>query len=430
MATTHKNFKFVKTVSGIYEYQHKGNGLRVLIAPDNSSPTATLNVVYLVGSRNEAVGHTGATHLLEHLMFKGSKKFNKKTGRTVDTLVFGMGGVANATTWFDRTNYFEIIPKSRLSELMELEADRMRNALINEKDRASEMTVVRNEFEWNENEPSAALDKEVWATAFREHPYHHPTIGWKSDVENMSIERLQAFYNEFYYPCNATLTLVGDVEVKEGLDLVQKYFGSIKNSPNNIPNVYTTEPVQEGMRRVIVRRNGELPILMMAYKIPPATHKDLYPLEVLASVLGTGRTSRLYRRLVDGGYASVVTARNQAFRDGGLFVVTVNLTATAKLDQIESLVTAELVRLATENISDEELAKVIYQTKVSQASMRDGSYALTSVLTECISYGDWTLAPQFSKNIEKVNKEDVMRVVKEYMKEDALTVGHFIPKKK
>src|SRR3989338_10847962 len=231
MATIkHKSFKPIQVLGGISEYLQKRNGLRVLIAPDHSTPTVTLNVVYLVGSRNEAVGHTGATHLLEHLMFKGSKKFNKRTGITIDTLVFGMGGMANATTWFDRTHYFELTPKSRLPELMELEADRMRNALINEKDRASEMTVVRNEFEMGENDPAQALDKEVWATAFREHPYHHPTIGWKSDVENMSIERLQSFYNEFYHPNNACLTLVGDVEIKEGLDLVEKYFGHSKPS--------------------------------------------------------------------------------------------------------------------------------------------------------------------------------------------------------
>ncbi|HEY9583106.1 MAG TPA: pitrilysin family protein [Candidatus Paceibacterota bacterium] len=426
---THKAFAFVREIGGVWEYLMKSNGLRVLISPDHSSATVTLNVVYLVGSRNEAVGHTGATHLLEHLMFKGSKKFNKKTGRTIDTLVFGMGGIANATTWFDRTNYFELIPKSRLFELMELEADRMRNALINEVDRASEMIVVRNEFEGYENNPSDPLEKEVWATAFREHPYHHPTIGWKSDVENMSIERLQAFYNEFYHPNNACLTLVGDVEIKEGLDLVEKYFGHIKPSKNKIPVIYTTEPKQEGERRVAVRRNGELPILMMGYKVPSATHKDLYALEVLAFVLGSGRTSRLYRRLVDGGFASALSVSNQAFRDAGLFMLTVTLNAGIALDNVESLVNAELVRLATEQISDEELARVIYQTKVHQASMRDGSYALTRVLTECIASGDWTIAMLYAKNIEKVSKDDVTRVVKEYMKSDALTVGNFIPKK-
>ncbi|HEY4514807.1 MAG TPA: pitrilysin family protein [Candidatus Paceibacterota bacterium] len=424
----HKDFKFIRSISGIHEYVHKGNGLHVLIAPDHSTPTITLNVVYLVGSRNEAVGHTGATHLLEHLMFKGSKKFNKKTGKTIDTLVFGMGGMANATTSFDRTNYFELIPKERLCELMELEADRMRNALITEVDRASEMTVVRNEFEMGENDPASALEKEVWASAFREHPYHHPTIGWKSDVENMSIARLQAFYNEFYYPNNAYLTLVGDVEVKEGLDQVNKYFGNIKRSTQGIPSMYTTEPAQEGDRRVVVSRNGELPIVMMAYKVPPATHKDLYPLTVLASVLGSGRTSRLYRRLVDGGYASAVSVSNQAFHDGGLFVISATLTKGTSLSTVESLVMSEIVRLATESITDEELSRVIYQTKIAQASLRDGSYALSQVLTECIAYGDWTITGTFFKNIERVNKSDITRVVKEYLKQDTLTVGNFVPK--
>src|SRR3989344_7035009 len=229
--TNHKSFRFVQIRDGISEYVHKGNGLRVLVYEDHSAPVVALNVTYLVGSRNEAVGHTGATHLREHLMFKGSKKFNKKAGKPIDQIVFGMGAKANATTWNDRTNYWELLPSERLPELMAVEADRMRGAILDEQDRASEMTVVRNEFERHENEPAEVLDKEIWASAFREHPYHHPTIGWKSDVENMSIERLRAFYNDFYWPNNAYLVLAGDVGAGEALDLAEKYFGQIKSAP-------------------------------------------------------------------------------------------------------------------------------------------------------------------------------------------------------
>src|SRR3989338_3502192 len=226
---THKAFKYIQTVEGGSEYLHKRNGLRVLVWEDHSAPVVALNVTYLVGSRNEAVGHTGATHLLEHLMFKGSTKYNKKTGKEIDKIVFGMGAVANATTSFDRTNYYELLPSNRLEELMALESDRMRGAILEEKDRASEMPVVRNEFERHENMPAEVLEKEVWATAFREHPYHHPTIGWRSDVENMSIERLRQFYNDFYWPGNAYVTLAGDVETSRALILTDKYFGKVQS---------------------------------------------------------------------------------------------------------------------------------------------------------------------------------------------------------
>ena len=186
-----KNFKRVKQSKGIVEYKHSKNDLSILLLENDNSPLATFMITYHVGSRNEAIGYTGSTHLLEHLMFKGSKKFNKKNNNAIWDVLQNAGALLNATTWFDRTNYFELVPSEHLEKAVEIEADRMRNAFIKEEDKNSEMTVVTNEFERGENDPLESLDKNIWSTAYQAHPYHHSTIGWRTDIENVSINRLK-----------------------------------------------------------------------------------------------------------------------------------------------------------------------------------------------------------------------------------------------
>src|SRR3989344_1003104 len=426
--TNHKSFRFVQIRDGISEYVHKGNGLRVLVYEDHSAPVVALNVTYLVGSRNEAVGHTGATHLLEHLMFKGSKKFNKKTGKEIDKIVFGMGAQANATTWFDGTNYWELLPSNRLDELMVLEADRMRGAILEESDRASEMPVVRNEFERHENEPGQVLEKEIWATAFREHPYHHPTIGWRSDIENMSIERLRQFYNTFYWPNNAYLVLTGDLP-SGCLNLVEKYFGRIKPSSERIPKMYTTEPAQEGPRRITLRRAGQMPIVGIAHKIPKVLHQDQYVLDVLAGVLGKGRSSRLYRALVDPALAIDVSVNNSSFRDGGLLIPYARLVSSESPEKIEKIVLREYHKIIKEGITEEELAREKYNARIQRAFTLDGPLGLSSVLNETIAGGDWRLIERFVRGINKVTLSQVRKVAEKYLSSETSTTGFFIPYK-
>jgi len=224
-------FEVLAQERGVEELKLASNGLRVLLLPDPSVPVVASCVVYHVGSRNEAVGHTGSTHLLEHLMFKGSHKFNPSEGRPIARVLERVGAYFNATTWFDRTNYFETLPPEHLELALELEADRMRAALLRPEDLATEMTVVRNEFERGENDPFDVLLKESFAIAFREHPYHHPTIGWRSDIEATSIDRLRAFYDTFYYPDNASLVLVGTFDREAALDLVARHFGPLPRAP-------------------------------------------------------------------------------------------------------------------------------------------------------------------------------------------------------
>ncbi len=176
-------------------------------------------VTYRVGSRNEVTGTTGATHILEHLMFKGTEKFNKQNGGHIDSQLGNIGARLNATTWMDRTNYYESIPSDYLELAINIESDRMRNLRLRKEDKESEMTVVRNEFERGENSPFSALNTEVWATAFQAHPYHHNTIGWRSDIENVPMEKLRAFYDTFYWPNNATVTVIGDFTTETALKL-------------------------------------------------------------------------------------------------------------------------------------------------------------------------------------------------------------------
>jgi len=209
---TVEGFTYVKTVGGIDEYTLNSNGLQVLLMPDRSAPVVTYMVTYRVGSRNEVTGTTGATHLLEHLMFKGSTNFNDPKGNSVKQYLETVGGNYNASTYLDRTNYYAEVGTEYLEGYIAIEADRMRNLWLREDDRRPEMTVVRNEFEQGENDPVQSLDKEITAAAFQAHPYHHSTIGWRSDIEGVPIEKLRAFYDTFYWPDNATATVIGDFD--------------------------------------------------------------------------------------------------------------------------------------------------------------------------------------------------------------------------
>ena len=262
--------EFVAEEEGVREYRLQANGLKLLLVENHVAPVATFLVLYKVGSRNEAVGHTGATHILEHMLFKGTPTFNKGKKTQIAATLQRIGADYNATTWYDRTNYFETVPSDMLELAVHLEADRMRNSFIADEDRQSEMTVVRNELERGQNEPMLVLDESVYATAFREHPYHHPTIGWRADVENVPTARLKEFYDTFYHPNNATAVVVGDFDTPSALALIAKHFGAIPPSVSAIPEVYTDEPEQQGERRVTVRRAGELPLVQVAFRTPAA----------------------------------------------------------------------------------------------------------------------------------------------------------------
>ena len=420
-------FEFVKESGGIKEYTMTSNGLRVLLKQDNTAPVATFMVTYEVGSRNEAIGYTGSTHLLEHLMFKGSRKFNTKKGNSVFQTLQSLGARMNATTWLDRTNYFAVLPSEHLETLIEIEADRMRNAYIKEEDRQSEMTVVRNEFERGQNSPSGVLDENIWATAYQAHPYHHSTIGWKEDIENVSIERLREFYDTFYWPNNATAIAIGDFTEKEALSMIKKHFGKIRKSTKPIPEVYTAEPKQEGIRTITLKRAGQQGIVGVAHKTPAATHPDAPAFMVLSSILSSGKNSRFYKNITDKGLTTSVYIWDSLFRDPGLFTVYANLSPDVDHKTVEKAVVGEYEKIKKDGVSDEEVKNAQTQLIASMKFRQDGSYAIASGLNEAIASGDWTLYTTYDEKIGTVTKEDVQRIVKEYFKEDLSTIGYFIP---
>ena len=421
-------FEYVKESGGIQEYKMTTNNLTVLLKEDHSAPVATFMVTYNVGSRNEAIGYTGSTHLLEHLMFKGSRKFNTDKENSVFQLLQSLGSRMNATTWLDRTNYYETMPSEHLETAIEIEADRMRNAFIKEEDRQAEMTVVRNEFERGQNNPFSVLDEHIWATAYLAHPYHHSTIGWKSDIENVSIERLKKFYDTFYWPNNATVTMVGDFEKEKALALVKKHFGRIPKSREEIPEVYTEEPKQEGQRRVLLKRAGQQGVVGVAHKTPSATHEDAPNFLVLSSILSSGKNSRFYKNITDKGLATSVFIWDSLFRDPGLFAVYANLTPGTDHQKVEDLIMAEYEKIKEDGVTEEEVEKAKAQLIASMKFGQDGSFAVAGGLNEAIASGDWTLFTTYDEKLSGVTKETVKAVVEKYFLEDLSTIGHFIPK--
>ena len=421
-------FEQIKSSGDIDEYRLKSNDLRVLMLQDTSTPVATFMVTYHVGSRNEAIGYTGSTHLLEHLMFKGSRNFNKEKGTAIWDELQSIGAQINATTWNDRTNYFEVVPSEHIEKAISIEADRMRFSFLRDEDRQPEMTVVRNEYERGENSPFDVLDKNIWATAYQAHPYHHSTIGWKSDIENVSTERLKEFYDVYYWPNNATVTIIGDFEKDNTLSLIDKYFGEHKKSSHEIPEVYTEEPKQEGPRRLVVKRSGQSGITAIAHKTPPGLDNDMYAIQVLGKILCDGKSSRLYKKIVDKGLATSLFMYDFPFKDNGLFITYAFLTPGTDNQKVEDIILKEYSDIIKNGVDESEIMRAVAQIRATVAFSRDGSYAVASALNEAIAIGDWQFYTTFLEKIKLVTINDITRVAEKYLVEDQSTVGWFIPK--
>jgi zinc protease len=420
-------FTYVKSAGGIEEYRLDANGLTALLIPDHSAPVVTFQVTYQVGSRNEVTGTTGATHILEHMMFKGSDGFNDPKGNSVKQFLERVGGQFNASTSFDRTNYFATVGRESLEGYIAIEADRMRHLWLREADRQSEMTVVRNEYERGKNDPDSVLMEEVTAAAYIALPYHHPTIGWKSDIEHVPIAKLREFYDTFYWPNNAMVTVIGDFEPAATLSLIKKYYGVYAHSPAPIPAIYTEEPAQSGERRVTVKRPGELGTVIIAHKVPNGRDADQPALEMLDAILSSGKNARLYRALVDQGLALNAGAGTDLHHDLSLHTVYAVLAPGATHAQAEKALAAEIAKIKTDGVTAAEVARVKQQFIAADAYKRDGTAAIAGEINEWIGVGDWTLYVTFPQKVQLVTPADVQRVAREYLKEDESTTGWFIP---
>lgn len=414
--------------SGVTELR-LDNGLRVLHRYSDAAPAVAVCVVYHVGSRNEAVGHTGSTHILEHLLFKDSKNFNIANGKNPSQYLEWFGAMWNATTWYDRTNYFELMPKEHVEESVAVQADRMRSSLFNDADLASEMTVVRNEYERGRNNPFELLDEAIWATAFVAHPYHHPTIGWKEDIEFSTATKLREFYDRFYYPNNATLILIGDISQRDARKLAEKHFGSILSSAAPIPDMHVVEGEQRGARYFEIQKPGEVSIAELAYKIPEGTHPDVPTIIVLSQILAGGMSSRMQQRLVDTGKAAEVNVFAHPMHDPSIMSFTAHAADGVTPEAALSAMRAECEKIIkVEPPSKAEITRAIESLAAQYAFARDGFLREAAVLTEALAAGDWKLAYELPDKISKVTQKDVARVAKQYLVGEHETAGVVVGK--
>jgi zinc protease len=303
----------------------------------------------------------------------------------------------------------------------------MRHLWLRESDRQAEMTVVRNEYERGKNDPEEVLMEEVTAAAYVALPYHHPVIGWKSDIEHVPIAKLREFYDTFYWPNNATVTVVGDIETAAVLGLIKKYYGAYPHSPAAIPAIYTEEPAQTGPRRVVVKRPGELGTLIIAHKVPDGRQADQAALEMMDAILSSGKNARLYRALVDQGLALNAGAGTDLHRDLSLHSMFAALTPGTTHEQVERALLAEINKIKASGVTEAEVASVKQQYIAEDAYKRDGTAAVASEISEWIGVGDWTLYVTFPQKVEQVTPADVQRVAKLYFGTDQGTTGWFVP---
>jgi len=425
------NVEAVESFRGITQYRLKSNGMTLIAVPDRSRPVVTFMVVYHVGSRNEAPGNTGSAHLLEHMLFnKSTENFGRAKGhRTVQEVLYEAGAdfrTTNMTTWYDRMNGYSTLPSDKLELAMRVEADRLGRALILDAERQSEMSVVRNEYEIGENNPAQALEKAVVAASIQAHPYHWSTIGYRSDIEGVTTEKLREHYKAFFWPDNAEAIVVGDFDLEQALALFDRQFGAFPRATHPVPKVITVEPPQEGERRVTVRRPGTLDLVMLAYPRPGAMHPDFIPLEVLSSILTGGVNSRLYQALVETKIATDVGSDNYTLHDPFPLLVTATLAPGHGGAEAEAALKAALARVASDGVSAEEVARAQRQIEVSVIRSRDGTYNFASNLGEAVASADWKWFLTYVDRIRAVTPADVKRVAATYLVPEHATVGWFV----
>jgi zinc protease len=426
------NVERVETFGGITQYRLQSNGMPILLVPNHASPVFTFMVVYHVGSRNEAPGNTGSAHLLEHMIFnKSTEHFGRAKGhRTFQEVLYEAGAdfsSTNMTTWYDRMNGYSTLPADKLELAMKIEADRLGRALILDSERQSEMSVVRNEFEIGENNPTQALYKAVIGAAIQAHPYHWSTIGYRSDIEGVTTEKLREHYRNFFWPNNAQAILVGDFDPQKALQIFAREFGAFEPSPDPIPEVITVEPPQEGERRTIVKRPGTVSLVMLGYIRPGALHPDFLPLEVLRTILADGVNSRLHQAVVETQLASDVSALNFTLRDPFPLLVGATVAPGREPGNVEESLKAALYAVAENGVTEDELRQAKQQIETSIIRSRDGTFQYTWALGEAVASADWKWFLTYVDRINAVTADDVKRVAATYLVPDRATVGWFVP---
>jgi zinc protease len=413
----------VTSVEGITEYR-LANGLRVLLFPDPSNARITVNITYLVGSVDESAGEAGMAHLLEHMVFKGTP-----THRNILKEIQDRGAQVNGTTAWERTNYFETFDASdeNLEWALELEADRMINSLIAQEDLDSEMTVVRNEFEANENNSIGVLLNRVLSTAYIWHNYGDTPIGSRSDIENVPIDRLQAFYRKHYQPDNAILVVAGRIEEAKTLGLIAKYFGPIPRPERVLEEYYTVEPVQDGERSVTVRRVGDIQVVMAGFHTANGTHEDFVPLQIAARVLTDEPSGRAYKTLVETGLAVQVAGQALQMKDPGMLLLIAIVRADASLDAARDALLATIDDIRANPITAEEVERAKNRVLAAFELQMNNSQAVALQLSNWAAIGDWRMLFLDRDRVREVSAEAAHRAAVNYLKPSNRTIGLFIP---
>ncbi len=421
----------VTSIEGITEYRLE-NGTQLLLFPDPSKSSVTVNMTVFVGSRHEGYGEAGMAHLLEHMLFKGTP-----THPDVPKTLTNRGADFNGTTWLDRTNYYETLPaaterqaQENLEFALRFEADRLLNSYVKAEDLASEMTVVRNEFESGENSPSRVLMQRVQAAAYEWHNYGRSTIGNRSDIERVPIDRLQAFYRKFYRPDNIMLVVAGKFETENCIKLVEKYFGGLKAPEVPLDRTYTTEPAQDGERTVVLRRVGNTQLVDLAYHVPSGGDRDYAAIEMLAYVYGAEPSGRLYKDLVLTELVSSVNAYSMALHDPGLIMFGVQLSKEKSLEDARQALVKSVEGVAEKPITEDELNRARTQFLKDRELRAHDSKEIAIELSEWAAQGDWRLYFLFRDYVESLTAEEVTNVAKKYLQRNNRTVGLFIPSEK
>ena len=423
-----EDLREITSVEGISEYRLK-NGLQVILFPDASKPTITVNMTYLVGSRHEAYGETGMAHLLEHLVFKGTPSHPNIPQELTER-----GASPNGTTSLDRTNYFETLPATHenLEWALDLESDRMINSFISAEDLESEMTVVRNEMESGENNPFGILYQRTMSMAYLWHNYGKSVIGARSDVENVPIDRLQAFYRKYYQPDNAVLVVAGKFDQKFAKKKIVEKFGLIptpdRSGENKNYPTYTRDPIQDGERSITLRRAGDVQYVMVIHHIPAGSHKDLAALDILNHALDNAPSGRLHKALVESKKAVSIASMAYQFRESGPMLTYAQVREDGSLeDAWETMQTVLYRSIADDPITDQEVerARVFFLNNIELNF--NSSQAVAIQLSTWAAMGDWRLLFLHRDRLAEVTTEDVRRVAATYLKSQNSTVGFFIP---
>jgi len=411
------------SVEGITEYQLE-NGLKVLLFPDQSKPTITVNITYMVGSRHEAYGETGMAHLLEHLVFKGTPDHPNIPQELTEH-----GARPNGTTWYDRTNYYETFSATdeNLNWALDMEADRMVNSFIAKEDLDSEMTVVRNEFERGENFPSSVLMKRVMSASFQWHNYGKTTIGARSDLENVPIERLQGFYRKYYQPDNAILTVAGKIDEAKTLELINGYFGDIPRPKRELIPTYTKEPTQDGEKLVTLKRVGDVQSIAMTYHTPPGPHTDYAAVAVIEELMTNEPGGRLYKALVEPKLASSQWGFAPGLKEGGFIYFNADVRKDGDVEAAKKVMMETLDDIKNTPPTQEEVDRAKARILKNWNLAYNSSDRVGMRMSESIAAGDWRLFFLFRDRIEGVTKEDVLRVAQKYFIPSNRTIGLFLP---